>query len=231
MSENVLDQIKIKLVLLFQAIKKGIDFLSRQFMRLLESLFGKRFKNDKSKKEEEQSRYAPQKELPVDEKFMINFKNNGGKFIYCLDEREVKNNFYYILNENSWGKEICCFDRELKALFAGFELDFTGDLNADVCLLPCEFLIANTGSLLLTSNQIGEKKLAQLPQDFVVLAKTSQIVDTPSDALQIINSRRQNLPSNITTIKNFVAQADKEEHFMNYGSVAKNLYLLLLEDL
>lgn len=230
MSEKVFEKIKFKLVLFIKFIKKEIDLLSKRFMRLLKSLFGKRFKEDKSK-EEERSKYAPEQELPVDERFMVNFKNNGGKFLYCLDEREVKNNFYYILKENNWDKQVCCFDQELKSLFAGFDLEFTNDLQADFCLLPCEFLIANTGSLMLTSNQIGEKKLSQLPQDFVVLARTSQLLDTPSDALRIINTRKQNLPSNITTIKNFVADTEKEEHFLNYGSVSKNLYLLLLEDL
>jgi hypothetical protein len=36
-------------------------------------------------------------------------------------------------------------------------------------------------------------------------------------------------PTNITTIKYF--EKVKEEDFLHYGSSAKNLYLLLLEDL
>ena len=36
-------------------------------------------------------------------------------------------------------------------------------------------------------------------------------------------------PTNITTIKYF--EKAKDEYFLQYGSTAKNLYLLLLEDL
>jgi hypothetical protein len=49
------------------------------------------------------------------------------------------------------------------------------------------------------------------------------------DGLQQIKKRyEKNFPSNITTFKYF--EKAKEEDFLHYGSVAKNLYLLLLED-
>jgi len=202
-------------------------------MRIFENLFGKfKPKEEKeSEKTEERGKFMPEPEIPIDEKFIVNFNKNGGKFLYCVDKREVQNNFYHILLENDWKDEVCCFDKSLKEMFKGFDLEFTTNLQAPFCLLPCEFLIANSGSLMMTSNQIGEKKLADLPYNFVVLAFTSQLVDTPSDSLRIIKSRKENLPTNITTIKNFNEDTDKEGHFLNYGSVSKNLYLLLLEDL
>ena len=40
-----------------------------------------------------------------------------------------------------------------------------------------------------------------------------------------------NLPSNITSIKNFNKADDEDLNFLTYGSSAKNLYLILLEDL
>ncbi|HLS30572.1 MAG TPA: LUD domain-containing protein [Flavobacteriaceae bacterium] len=203
-------------------------------MRLFENLFGKKSKAKEERKAgaaEERGKFMPKPDIPIDEKFIINFTENGGKFLYCSDRREVENNFYNILRENNWKDEVCCFDEKLENSFGGFNLEFTTNPDADFCLLPCEFLIADSGSLLMTSNQIGERKLADLPYNFVVFAYTSQLIDTPDDGLRIINYRKQNLPTNISSIKNFKEDANQEGHFMSYGSVSKNLYLLLLEDL
>ena len=44
-------------------------------------------------KKAETSKFMPVEKPPIDELFMINFKKNGGKFIYCEDKDE----FYRIL--------------------------------------------------------------------------------------------------------------------------------------
>ena len=58
----------------------------------------KRFLNPKARAEQDQDtpekadrgKYMPEVKLPTDERFMLNFKNNGGKFLYCIDEAEVQ---------------------------------------------------------------------------------------------------------------------------------------------
>ena len=94
----------------------------------------------------------------------------------------------------------------------------------------CEYLIADDGSLLISSNQIAEKKLKDLPPNFIIYATTSQFVENIGEGLRgIKNKNREKIPTNITTIKHFKALEDKD--FLTYGSSSKNLYLLLLEDL
>lgn len=174
----------------------------------------------------------PPPETPTDDKFLKNFKENGGRFLYCADQDEVEYNFNEILNENDWnGYKVYCIDKKLKSMFNKFNLEFYSDPDANFCLLTCEYLVANTGALLLSSNQIGEKKLSELPNDFIVLAGTSQLIETLGEGLRGIKSNYKNIPSNITTIKNFSDKPEDVGHFMNYGSTSKNLYLLLLEDL
>lgn len=202
-------------------------------MNFFDKLFGKksRFGGDGSSEVEERGKYMPVPEVPTDDKFLINFQENGGKFLYCSNQDEVYDLFREILKENDWVGEVCCLDDNLGKLFEGFGLDFTKNTKAPFCLLACEYLIANTGAILLSSNQIGEKKPNELPENLVVFAGTSQLIDSLGDGLQLINARKKNLPTNIRTIKNFKPNADLDEHFMSYGSTAKNLYLLLLEDL
>ena len=202
------------------------------------SLFRK-FLNPKSKSDKSQDipdkadrgKYMPDVKLPTDERFMLNFKNNGGKFIYCENDSEVVDAFDNILLENDWyEKSSCCFDQNLKNKFDKFNLEFTRSGNSSFFLSTCEYLIANDGSILISSNQIKEKKLNELPDNFVILASTSQLVDTIGEGLRGIKyHNKERIPSNITTIKSFETQ--KEGDFMSYGSSTKNLYLLLREDL
>ncbi|GAL63876.1 hypothetical protein JCM19300_2131 [Algibacter lectus] len=174
----------------------------------------------------------PEVKLPIDERFTINFKANGGKFLYCENLSEVFQNLENIIQENAWdSKNVLLLDSNLKDKFKNSDLKSTRVISeATYFLTTCENLIANDGSLLISSNQIFEKKLNELPLNFVVFGTTSQMVENIGEGLRGIKSKnRQKIPTNITTIKQFKAQDDKD--FLSYGSSAKNLYLLLLEDL
>ncbi|MCV6631473.1 MAG: lactate utilization protein [Flavobacteriaceae bacterium] len=181
---------------------------------------------------EETSKYMPDtKEPPLDEKFILLFKKNGGKFLYCLNTDEARSNLEAILEEqNITAQRLANTDNTLKELFPNNQ--YAGATNcqqADCLLIGCENLIAKDGSILLSSHQIRENKLMHLPKKMIVVAYTSQIVPDISNGLQRIKNQCKNeIPSNITTIKQF--KEPKENDFLTYGSSAKNLYLLLLED-
>ena len=71
---------------------------SDNWMSLFRKLFGK--KKDPSEEtipNEERGKYKPEIKLPADERFTINFKANGGKFLYCENMDEIKDSFNSIL--------------------------------------------------------------------------------------------------------------------------------------
>ncbi len=197
------------------------------FKRLLKS----GGKSGPKSKNQDRSKYFPEEKMPIDEKFTYNFNKNGGKFLYCEDWEEVKENFDNILLENDWyEKDVFCINEHLKSKFDGYNLKFSRNTSASFFLSTCESLVANNGSILLSSNQIKEKKLHELPTSFVIFSTTSQLVENISEGLRKIkNQNKREIPSNITTIQDF--ENKKEKDFMSYGSSTKNLYLLLLEDL
>ena len=43
--------------------------------------------------------------LSLDDSFVHNFINKGGKFLYCTSITEVANNLKHILQENNWNKD------------------------------------------------------------------------------------------------------------------------------
>ncbi|MBT8257685.1 MAG: lactate utilization protein [Bacteroidia bacterium] len=203
-------------------------------MSLFRKIFGSKSSESRERSNiEERSKYMPEIELPIDERFTINFKANGGKFLYCENQSEVEENFMNILNENQWqGKPVMILDNRLEDRFKSFDLEITKrNSQAAFFFTTCEYLIGNDGSLLISSNQIAEKKLRELPANFVIFATTSQFVETISEGLHGIKDKnRDKIPTNITTIKHF-KPSNKDDDFLSYGSSTKNLYLLLLEDL
>jgi len=201
--------------------------------KFLKSFFNK--PSESSKAEFENGKYMPVKEDPVEERFTYSFTKNGGKFLYCENKAECDDFFKKILEENSWNDvEILCYDNSLLELFSNkSELIVSKtNLNSKFFLTTCEFLVAIDGSLLICAEQIKSHKVNDLPQNFIVFAKTSQFTETLSLGLNGIKSKYpKDLPTNITTIKNFNSDEKENTNFLTYGSSAKNLYLLLLEDL
>ncbi|EDM45207.1 hypothetical protein SCB49_03764 [unidentified eubacterium SCB49] len=190
-------------------------------------------KTYKPSKKDGLSKYVPEKKLPLDEKFTQNFNQNGGKFLYCITPQEILEAFDNILLENDWyEQEVFCIDSNLAKRFDGFNLDFNTNIAGKFFLTSCESLVANDGAILFSSNQIKEKKMNELPSNIIVFATTSQFTENISEGMRIIqNKAAGNIPTNITTIKDFKTESEKEKDFMSYGSSTKNLYLLLLEDL
>ncbi|OUR91425.1 lactate utilization protein B/C [Flavobacteriales bacterium 34_180_T64] len=202
-------------------------------MSLFRKIFGLKSDSEEDNiKNDERGKYMPDLKLPIDEKFTINFKANGGKFLYCENLREISTSLKDILQENEWeDKQVLVFDERLSALFKDFGFKTTTQVSDSTFFLStCEYLIADDGSLLISSNQIAEKKLKELPPNFVIYATTSQFVQSIGEGLRGIKGKNRNkIPTNITTIKHFKTLEDKD--FLTYGSSSKNLYLLLLEDL
>jgi len=200
-------------------------------MSVFRKIFGSNSGKSKLEKEDQQ-RFLPDEDSPIDEKFTINFNNNGGKFLYCETSSELQTNLNKIIEENSWSdKTALILNPGLKDKFDWYDFNTTKKIEeADFLFTTCEYLIASDGSLLISSNQIAEKKLSELPEDFIVFATTSQFVETISTGLQGIKAQnKKNIPTNITTIKHF--KVEETTNFLSYGSSSKNLYLLLLEDL
>ena len=204
-------------------------------MGLFDKLFGGGKKARRSK-ETVQTRgvHMPDLKIPVDEKFTIQFKKNGGKFIYCDHFEEVLVALQSIREENHWLETpFFALNPLLKQRFSGEDITFSEQAQGSmVFFTTCEHLVAQNGSILVSSNQLQELKLHEIPENIIVFATTSQLVDTISDGLKIIKKKYKNqIPANITTLKHFQPTSENSKDFLTYGSSSKHLYLLLLEDL
>ncbi|MDC9723165.1 MAG: LUD domain-containing protein [Urechidicola sp.] len=188
------------------------------------------FKSLEDKKQE--GLKEQQVELSLDDSFVHNFIKLGGKFLYCQSKKDVTKNLQHILEENNWDI-ISTKNADLNPFISSLKSKIKNEFNNDLPFFTdCEFLISENGSLLFSSNQLEDKKLASLTKDFIVFATTSQIVKSKDESLTGIKIKYgKDLPTNISPIKNYNLNTT-EDNFLNYGTNnSKNLYLLLLEDL
>lgn len=202
-------------------------------MGLFDKLFGG---GKKVSKETIETRGAhmPDLNIPVDEKFTIHFKKNGGKFLYCDSDKEISQALANIVQENAWQNHpFLVLDGRLSKKFSKENVIYTDKASeSEVFFTTCEHLIAQNGSILVCSNQLLENKLVDLPDNVIVYATTSQLVESIGEGLKVIKKKYgRSIPTNITTLKHFQANEENDHDFLTYGSSSKNLYLLLLEDL
>lgn len=197
--------------------------------------FFKKLLNFPKEEIEKQEDFPPEEKvenLSLDQLFVSNFIKKEGKFLYCTSLAEVTESLSDIIEENQWS-QIVCNDYDLLKLVKAVDVKVLPKFNAHTPIfVSCEYLIAENGSVLFSSNQLKRNKIASLSPFFIVYATTSQIARTKNDSLTGIKLRYgSDIPSNISAIKNY-NPSKSDEDFLNFGTTnAKNVYLILFEDL
>jgi len=196
-------------------------------MKILKNIFKKKQKTT-SKNEIKKEDIS----LSLDELFVKNFIDKGGRFLYCSTLEEVSQHLVDILNENHWTCINCLDKKNLSKLTDALSIEIDDDkAQKKPVFTTCEHLISDTGSILFSSNQLNEIKISNLSDNFIVFAKTSQIVKNMGEGLTGIKSNfKENIPTNICAIKNFEPERDEDNFLSVENSNSKNLYLLLFED-
>ena len=183
------------------------------------SLLGKFFRKNKPKK----SKYLPEKKEPIDILFVKKFTSNGGKFLYCDNEEELRSNFEKILIENqiSSSEVFSCEN----SLVDYFRIN-NENIRPKGLLINCEFLISDQGSIMVSNHQILDKKLDELPKILIIIGNTSDFKNDVSEAMSAIkNKYGKSIPLNITNIH--PTNSKKTPNFVSYKRTSKELYLLL----
>lgn len=181
-------------------------------------------------KKPEKSPYFPDSEGPLDLGFVKKFTSFGGFFLYNDSSELVLKNFKEICTENNWNQsEIISFNQNLAKRFqVSFVEQASGKLdNFKAILIHCEFLISNTGKILLSNNQINHFKIKALPKTIIVSAKISQIArDVSQGMTQLKNKYINTIPTNITTL-NIKRKSSNDKQNQEEQTDSKNIYLLL----
>ena len=146
-------------------------------MKFFNNLFKGNPRTNKSKEdqEREQSKFMPKVKVAIEERFIINFIDNGGKFLYSENYNELNENLSLILKENNWIKEdLLIINDKIKSNYKLPNSIKVNQENSKCFVTDCENLISNDGSVLISSNQIEEKNLSDFPNNLIILSDTKK---------------------------------------------------------
>ena len=160
--------------------------------------------------------------------FAEQFSALQGKFVFCANEAEVKENFARLCYQNKWTK-IYCEEEALKGLVQPNSLH--GDIaTSEASLTSCEALVARTGSIVLSAVNQGRIPSVYAPVH-VCVAQTSQLVYDVGDALQLMKDKyRDSLPSLITFATGPSRTADIEKTLVVGVHGPKEVYCFVVEE-
>ena len=188
--------------------------------------FFKSKKNDESENVES----SHQNIDSIDLIFAENFTKSGGRFIFIDEINSTKEVFEKIFEENQWDSEnVCSLNPNVAKNLEIKSIRKIDNENVRALVTECEFLISNTGRILICNKQIKSNKIEDLPSVLIVLAKSNQFVSDVSEGMtKLKNKYKGNFPTNITTLN--VKNKLNEDNFLTYGNSAKDIYLILSDD-
>ncbi len=188
--------------------------------------FFKSKKNDESENDES----SHQNIGSIDLIFAENFTKSGGRFIFIDEINSTKEVFEKIFEENQWDSEnVCSLNANVAKNLEIKSIRKIDNENVRALVTECEFLISNTGRILICNKQIKSNKIEDLPSVLIVLAKSNQFVSDVSEGMTMLkNKYKGNFPTNITTLN--VKNKLNEDNFLTYGNSAKDIYLILSDD-
>jgi L-lactate utilization protein LutB len=166
----------------------------------------------------------------IDIIFVKNFTSSGGRFTFIDEKNSTNEIFKKIIEENQWTLDnVCSLDSNLsKNLNIRLIRKIDND-NVKALVTECEFLLSNTGRILICNKQIKSNRIESLPPVVIILAKSNQFVSDVSEGMTKLKMKyKTNFPTNITTIN--VKNKLNEDNFLTYGNSAKDIYLILSDD-
>jgi L-lactate dehydrogenase complex protein LldG len=111
----------------------------------------------------------------------------------------------------------------------GTAFDPVGLESCDAGLTACECLVAQTGSILVSSQTCGGRAISILPHAHVVVATLDQIVPTLADAFSLVRQRHAgSLPSMLSFITGPSRTGDIERILVLGAHGPKELILILV---
>ncbi len=164
--------------------------------------------------------------------FAEQFTRLQGKFIYCINRQEFAFQLASLVRKQDWQNLYCLEDQ----LTAGLSDQLTGQFSkegladCDVAITGCEWLVARTGSIVMSSAQLSGRTTSVYAPVHICIAYTHQVVTDMRDALQAAKEKYgAKLPSLITFATGPSRTADIEKTLVVGVHGPKEVYVFLIE--
>jgi L-lactate dehydrogenase complex protein LldG len=159
--------------------------------------------------------------------FAQEFINMQGKFTFCIHEEDMLQQLEQLIAEKKWSKIYCNTDK--------WNAKFSNTINlagCDASITDCEFLVARTGSIVMSAAQQSGRTVSVYAPVHICIAYTNQLVYDVKDALQNLKEKYAgNIPSLITFATGPSRTADIEKTLVTGVHGPKEVYCFLVEAL
>jgi len=169
---------------------------------------------------------------PLQQELLIEFAEQftllQGKFMFCINKKELLEHFMMLCTQKSWTKMYCSepkiiHDLAINKLHPNVE-------SCEVAITGCEFLVARTGSMVLSS--IANDRIPSVYAPIhICIANTSQIVYEVQDALLATKEKYgDSFPSLLSFATGPSRTADIEKTLVVGVHGPKEVYCFLVDD-
>ncbi len=165
--------------------------------------------------------------------FARNLVQVKGKFAYCANQKELVQALRILYHEEQW-ERITCTEPYVMDLVDRSGIPYSGDsasiAETEAAITGCEYLIARTGSIMVSSSQgSGRRVFGHAPVQ-IVIGRTSQLVNEIGEALEGIKGKYSEMPSQVSMITGPSRTADIEKTLVLGVHGPRDLYVFLLND-
>lgn len=163
--------------------------------------------------------------------FAEEFTRLSGKFAFCVNEADLQRQLAILIKEQGWGK-IYCTENKYQPLLAGLQVTHFDSLaDSDVSITGCEYLVARTGSMVMSSAQFSGRTTSVYAPVHICIAYNSQLVFDVKDALVFLKEKyKEQFPSFVTFATGPSRTADIEKTLVTGVHGPKEVYCFLVED-
>jgi len=163
--------------------------------------------------------------------FAEEFTRLQGKFAFCVNEADLQQQLAALIKEKGWQK-IYCTENKYQPLLAGLQMAHFNDLaESDVSITGCEYLVARTGSMVMSSAQFSGRTTSVYAPVHICIAYNSQLVYDVKDALVFLKEKyKEQFPSFVTFASGPSRTADIEKTLVTGVHGPKEVYCFLVED-
>jgi L-lactate dehydrogenase complex protein LldG len=171
-----------------------------------------------------------QQEIEVE--FAEQFTQLQGKFIYCINQQELAFQLSSLVKKQNWEKVFCVEDKLIAPVASQISdrIVQTHLADCDASITGCEYLVARTGTIVMSSAQTSGRTTSVYAPIHICIAFTNQLVYDLKDALQAAKDKYGSLiPSLITFATGPSRTADIEKTLVVGVHGPKEVYLFLAE--
>ena len=183
------------------------------------------------KSEGNASVFKPQAE-ELEVLFAEEFTKLLGKFAFCVNEADAKNQIKELLRQQKWSN-VYCVEKQFLGLLTPEEFPEVKQSSlpdCDAAITSCHYLIARTGAIVMSSAQESGRTVSAYAPVHICIAYINQLVFDTRDALKgLKNKYGNNIPSFITFAAGPSRTADIEKTLVVGVHGPKEVYLFLID--